>query len=102
MTTLDCVVSRAGRNAGLLSLRATARQALASWQALERARTFEFEAVSRGERVSVKISVPEARMAAALLSLDEELTRVQLLRGTPRSFAEPFPERPGAHPGRRR
>lgn len=95
MADLNCLISRAGRNAGLLSVRAITRQAFVAWKGVQADRDFELEASSRGEQVNVVLRCPEAKLPAALVALDAELTKLQLIRGTPRSFAEPFPERPG-------
>lgn len=95
MTHVNCLISRAGRNAGLLSVRSVTRQAFAAWKGHSAEREFALESASRGELVNVKVSCPDEKMAAALSALDVELGKLQLQRGTPRSFAEPFPDRPG-------
>ncbi len=102
MSTIQCQFSRSGRNAGLLSVRAAARQALVAWQALGRERGFAFDPAA-GEAVVARITCPDAAAPVALETLDAELAKVQLQRGAPRSFATPFPDRPGlrkARPGR--
>lgn len=101
MADVNCLISRAGRNAGLLSVRSVAKQAFVAWKGHSAERGFALEPASRGELVNVKLSVPEEKMASALSALDVELGKLQLQRGTPRSFAEPFPDRPGL-PGKGR
>jgi hypothetical protein len=101
MADVNCIVSRAGRNAGLLSIRAVTRNAFVAWKGRFAEREFELEPQSRGEVVNVVLRCPDAKLAAALAALDVELGNAQLVRGTPRSFAEPFPDRPGYRTGRR-
>jgi hypothetical protein len=92
---LDCVISRAGRNAGLLSVRAVTRQAFTAWKGVLAHREFELEPQSRGELVHVRLRCPDDKLPTGLAALDVELEKLQLIRGTPRSFAAPFPDRPG-------
>jgi len=101
VSDLNCIVSRAGRNAGLLSVRAVTKQAFVAWKGHIAEREFLIEPQSRGEVVNVTLRCPEAKMGAALAALDVELEKVQLIRGTPKSFSEPFPDRPGYRTGRR-
>lgn len=101
MADVNCLISRAGRNAGLLSVRAVTRQAFAAWKGRHAEREFAIEPQSRGEQVNVMLRCPDDELAKGLAALDVELEKLQLIRGTPRSFSEPFPDRPGFSKGRR-
>ncbi|HET7843918.1 MAG TPA: hypothetical protein VFL14_07195 [Xanthomonadales bacterium] len=102
MADLNCLVSRAGRNAGLLSVRSVTRQAFAAWKGVVPDRDFTLEPQSRDERVNVTLRCADDKLPAALAALDVELQKFQLIRGTPKSFAEPFPDRPGFQKGNRK
>lgn len=101
MSDVNCVISRAGRNAGLHSIRVVAREAFVAWKGRSVERDFTLEPRSIGQLVNVVMRCPEAKLAASLAALDVELDKLQLIRGTPKSFAEPFPDRPGL-PAKRR